>query len=288
MTTDNSQDVHRGDVGISPLIDRMAAGRPLIMGILNVTPDSFSDGGRFTAVETAAAHALQMAADGADLVDIGGESTRPGAPPVELAVELARVIPVIDAIRRRSDIPISVDTAKSEVAWAALDSGVQMINDVTFGEGDPDMFEVVARYPCLYTGMHMQGTPRNMQDRPLYEDVVKEVIRYLESRADLLAGKGFARSRIVVDPGIGFGKTDAHNLALLKDIARLKQTGYRVMIGTSRKSMFGRLLNLDVCERLIPSVISAVLAARDGADILRVHDVAETRTALKTADLICE
>lgn len=288
MTKKSRHDVHRGDVGILPLIERMAAGHPLIMGILNVTPDSFSDGGRFIDAEKAVAHALKMEADGADLIDIGGESTRPGASAVDLKDELKRVLPVMHAIRQQSRIPISIDTTKSQVARAALDAGVEMINDVTFGDGDPEMFDVVADYPCLYTGMHMQGTPRNMQDRPLYADVVKEVGEYLEDRADLLAGKGFAQTRIVIDPGIGFGKSDAHNLSLLRKISELKRTGYRLMIGTSRKSMFGRLMNLDVEERLIPSVISAVLAVRQGADIVRVHDVAETRMALQTADLICE
>ncbi len=288
MTKKSRHDVHRGDVGILPLIERMAAGHPLIMGILNVTPDSFSDGGRFIDAEKAVAHALKMEADGADLIDIGGESTRPGASAVDLKDELKRVLPVMHAIRQQSRIPISIDTTKSQVARAALDAGVEMINDVTFGDGDPEMFDVVADYPCLYTGMHMQGTPRNMQDRPLYADVVKEVGEYLEDRADLLAEKGFAQTRIVIDPGIGFGKSDAHNLSLLRKISELKRTGYRLMIGTSRKSMFGRLMNLDVEERLIPSVISAVLAVRQGADIVRVHDVAETRMALQTADLICE
>jgi len=288
VTKKSRHDVHRGDVGILPLIERMAAGHPLIMGILNVTPDSFSDGGRFIDAEKAVAHALKMEADGADLIDIGGESTRPGASAVDLKDELKRVLPVMHAIRQQSRIPISIDTTKSQVARAALDAGVEMINDVTFGDGDPEMFDVVADYPCLYTGMHMQGTPRNMQDRPLYADVVKEVGEYLEDRADLLAGKGFAQTRIVIDPGIGFGKSDAHNLSLLRKISELKRTGYRLMIGTSRKSMFGRLMNLDVEERLIPSVISAVLAVRQGADIVRVHDVAETRMALQTADLICE
>ena len=265
-----------------------SGGTPIVMGILNVTPDSFSDGGKHLKQEQAVNHALDMIAEGADVIDVGGESTRPGADPVTLEEELDRVLPVIEAIRRISDIPISVDTYKSTVAREALAVGADMVNDISFGEFDEAILQVAADAGACYIGMHMKGTPRNMQFNPVYNNVLKEVTAYLKIRADLVAAAGVRPERILVDPGIGFGKTDVHNLALLQGIPTLCDTGYPVAIGTSRKSMFGRLLKLDMHDRLVPSVLSAVMAWQKGASLVRVHDVRETVLALKTARLLCE
>ncbi len=254
---------------------------PLLMGIVNVTPDSFFDGGRYNRVDAAVDHALHLAADGADILDIGGESTKPGAEPVSLEDELARVIPVISRLKRECNLPISIDTYKSRVANAALEAGADIVNDISFGTFDKEMFSTVAASNSLYVGMHIQGTPRNMQKNPHYENVLREVSAFLFQQANQAENAGILRNRIAIDPGIGFGKNDSHNLSLLRGVRELKEDGYPVLIGASRKSMMGRLLGLPTEDRLAPSIAIAIFSAERGADIIRVHDVLETRTALK-------
>ncbi len=254
---------------------------PRIMGILNVTPDSFSDGGRFTTRQAVEEQVRRMVADGADIIDVGGESTRPFAEPVSEAEELARVIPAIEAIRGVSDIPVSVDTTKAGVARAALAAGATMVNDISALRSDPAMLDVVRSYDGPVIIMHMQGTPGDMQVAPRYDDVVAEIRAFLGERIDWLAARGVARERVIVDPGIGFGKTLEHNLAILRNIPAFRELGAPVLIGHSRKSFFEKLLGLPVGERdCVTAQVSAHCASL-GADILRVHDVGATRTALR-------
>lgn len=259
---------------------RLQLDRPLIMGVLNVTPDSFSDAGRFAGRENAIAHAHRLVADGADIIDVGGESTRPGAEPVSLAAELERVIPVIAALRTELDVPVSVDTSKPEVMRAAVAAGAGMINDVN-GLRAQGAMDVVAGSGAAVCVMHMQGTPRSMQKRPQYRDVVAEVVAFLSGQAEALLAGGVAPERIVLDPGFGFGKTLEHNIALFRGLPALASIGYPVLVGVSRKAMIGSLLgDRPVTDRLMGSVTAAMLAARAGARILRVHDVKETADAL--------
>lgn len=253
------------------------------MGILNVTPDSFSDGGKFLAVETAVAHALQMAADGADIIDVGGESTRPGARPVPAEEETARTVPVIRMLRERTDALISIDTRKAEVARAALAAGADIINDVS-ALSDPGMAELAAETGAGVVLMHMQGSPETMQAAPRYGDVTAEVRAFLEERMALAAAQGVAAEQIALDPGIGFGKTDAHNIALLNGIPALAAAGRPVLIGASRKGFIGRLLGREADERLAGSLAAAVYAALRGAHVLRVHDVKESCDAARLVD----
>lgn len=259
---------------------RLRLDRPLIMGVLNVTPDSFSDAGRFAGRESAIGHARRLVADGADIIDVGGESTRPGAEPVPLAAELERVIPVIAALRTELDVPVSIDTSKPEVMRAAVAAGAGMINDVNGlrAEGAMDVAAASGAAVCV---MHMQGTPRSMQEQPLYSDVVAEVVVFLSGQAEALLARGVAPERILLDPGFGFGKTLEHNIALFRGLPALVALGYPVLVGVSRKSMIGSLLgDRPITDRLVGSVTAAVLAARAGARILRVHDVRETADAL--------
>ena len=255
--------------------------RARVMGILNVTPDSFSDGGDFATREAALRHARQMVADGADLIDVGGESTRPGAPPVSVAEELARVIPVIEALASELAVPVSVDTSKPEVMRAAVAAGAGLINDVAALRRPGALAAAAAlRVPvCL---MHMQGEPGTMQQDPAYGDVVAEVAAFLAGRLAACEAAGIPRVRLLVDPGFGFGKTLAHNLALLRGLPRLASLGVPVLAGLSRKSMIGALLGgVPVGERLHGSVAAAVLAVERGAAIVRVHDVGPTVQALR-------
>ncbi len=261
---------------------------PLIMGILNITPDSFFDGGRYRGIEAAVFHGVKMAEDGADILDIGGESTRPGASPVTLEEELNRVIPVIAALKRETGLPISVDTCKSRVAAEAMDTGADIVNDISFGTFDDAMFTTVASGRAGYVGMHMQGTPGNMQKNPKYNDVVAEVKDFLQERAKLAIESGILPDKLAVDPGIGFGKNDEHNLDLLQKLKKLQGLGYPVLVGASRKSMIGRLLGLDVKSRLSPSLAIALFAADNGVSVVRVHDVFETKQALKMWELLSE
>lgn len=258
---------------------RLRLDRPLLMGVLNVTPDSFSDGGRHRGLERALAHARGMVAAGADIIDVGGESTRPGAEPVSLGQELARVIPVVEALRAELDVTVSVDTSKPAVMRAAVAAGVGMINDV-YGFRAPGAMDVAAESGVAVCVMHMQGEPRSMQLRPYYDDVAGEVRAFLVGQADRLRGLGVTRERIVLDPGFGFGKTLEHNLALFRALPGLAHLGYPLLVGVSRKSMIGALLgDRPVGDRLVGSVTAALLAARAGARILRVHDVRETADA---------
>lgn len=258
------------------------------MGILNVTPDSFSDGGLFVDVAVAVGHGLAMLDEGATFVDVGGESTRPGAESVSAEQEINRVVPVIAGLKAvRPDARISIDTMKAEVARAALDAGASFVNDVSAGV-DPRMFPLVAERGVDICLMHMLGEPRTMQDDPRYSDVVTEVLDKLLHRAQVAMDAGIARDRIVIDPGIGFGKTVTHNLQLLKGLEVFVDTGFPVLVGASRKSFIGLTLGLGVEERLEGSLAVAVWAASQGARILRVHDIKASVRAVRMARAILD
>lgn len=258
-----------------------ATRHPLIMGVVNVTPDSFSDGGRFARTAEAVAHGLSLAGQGADILDIGGESTRPGAQPVDLDSELARVIPVIRGLRQETECAISIDTSKPEVMQAAIEAGADMINDVN-GLRSPAALEIAALLGAPVCLMHMQGEPRTMQSEPRYRDVVAEVADFLEQRVESCLAAGMRREQLVIDPGFGFGKTLEHNLALLNGIEALRQSGVPVLAGLSRKSMLGAITGrTSTDQRLAASLAAALLAAQRGAAIVRVHDVAETGDVIK-------
>ena len=246
------------------------------MGILNVTPDSFSDGGRYVDVDQALDRAAAMIEEGADIVDVGGESTRPGAQAIEEAEEIRRVLPVIDRLVRTHDVPVSIDTRNAAVAEAALEVGAHIVNDVSAGTASPGLLEAVACHGAGLVLMHMRGTPETMQDRPAYEDVVGAVAAYLGERIEAARSAGSARDALVIDPGFGFGKTAAHNLELLRGIPRLAELGYPMMIGLSRKRFLGELLGREVNERLAGGLGAQAFAVLQGAQILRVHDVKET------------
>jgi dihydropteroate synthase len=259
--------------------------RTLIMGILNVTPDSFSDGGKFLAVEKAVARGLQMVGEGADIIDIGGESTRPGAKPVQSLEEIARTVPVIKKLREKTGALISIDTQKAEVARAALSAGADIINDIS-ALADPGMAAVAAETGAGLVLMHMLGTPETMQNNPHYDDVVSNVWNFLEERMSFAIARGVAPEQIALDPGIGFGKTDEHNLALLKDIPQLAASGRPVLIGASRKSFIGRITGGGPDDRLAGSLAIAGFAVLRGAHILRVHDVKESCDAARLVDTL--
>lgn len=254
----------------------------LILGIVNVTPDSFSDGGRFFDARAAIDHALRLAEEGADLLDIGGESTRPGADPVPLDEELRRVLPVVEGLAGRTDRALSIDTSKAEVARRCLEAGAVVINDVTALTGDPAMEETVRRFEAGVILMHMQGTPQTMQADPRYTDVVAEVQAYLKERLRGCLAAGIAADRIALDPGIGFGKTRRHNLDLLRGLAALQDLGRPVCLGVSRKGFLGKIVERPVGESTIASIAVACHALAAGAaQIVRVHDVAATRDAVR-------
>lgn len=254
--------------------------RPLVLGVVNVTPDSFSDGGRFLRAEDAIAHGRRLSEEGADLIDVGGESTRPGAAPVAETEELRRVMPVVEALAALG-VAVSIDTAKAGVARRALEAGAVVVNDISAGRFDADLPGVAAACGAGYIAMHMRGTPPTMQDAPEYADVVGEVQGFLEERAQALTRAGLAREAIAIDPGIGFGKTVEHNLALLRHLSRLVEMGWPVAVGVSRKSFIGRLTgDPPPGERLPGSLAAALWAVLQGVHILRVHDVAATRQAL--------
>lgn len=263
------------------------AGGTRIMGVINVTPDSFSDGGWFEDTETAVAQGLRLAAEGADILDVGGESTRPGSEPVSAAVEMNRVIPVIEQLAARCQALISIDTSKAEVAAAALDAGASIINDVTALRADPGMAPLAADRGAAVVLMHMLGSPRTMQKNPTYGDVVAEVADFLAERLAAAEAAGIDRRKVVLDPGIGFGKTVEHNLLLVRHLARLHRLGRPVLLGASRKAFLGTLTGREEAgERLWSSVGVHVLGAALGADIVRVHDVAPVREALKVGDAV--
>jgi len=260
--------------------------RTLVMGIVNVTPDSFADGGRYFDPERAVAHGLELAAQGADLLDVGGESTRPGAEPVPLEEELRRVLPVIRSLARQVRIPISVDTVKPEVAAEALAAGACIVNDVAANRSDPTLWRVVAEARAGYVCMHMQGCPRTMQQRPTYRDVVAEVSAFFGERLERLADAGVPPRRVVLDVGIGFGKTCEHNLQLLRELASFTRWGRPLLLGVSRKSFLGVLTGAAVADRLPGSLACAVWAVTRGVAILRVHDVAETVQAVRVIEAV--
>ncbi len=261
-------------------LDGPASAHPVVMGILNLTPDSFSDGGRYQGLEFALSHAEEMMREGATMIDIGGESTRPGSPGVPLAEELARVMPALYALRTL-DVALSVDTCKPEVMREALIAGADMINDINAFQA-PGALEAVRDSDCGLCVMHMQATPQTMQQAPSYADVLGEVIGFLRARVDVMVGEGIARERICIDPGFGFGKTVEHNFALLRGLQRIcDELGLPVLAGLSRKSMIGAVTGRPVEQRIAGSVAGALAAAAHGARIVRVHDVAATVDALK-------
>jgi len=256
------------------------------MGVLNVTPDSFSDGGQFFEPHKAIKHGLQMAADGAAIIDIGGESARPGSMPVSAEQQIKRVVPVIKALREKIDVPISIDTYNCDVAEAALQAGAAMINDIT-ALSDERLAQLAAEQQVPVVLMHMQGTPATMQIEPKYDDVVSEVLQFLLERAKRAEQFGILKERIFIDPGIGFGKTLEHNLLILRSIRKFVETGYRVLVGTSRKSFIGQITGKEnPAERIFGTAATVALCAAAGISIVRVHDVAEMADVIKIAQAI--
>lgn len=254
--------------------------RPLLMGIVNVTPDSFSDGGKFLSVEAAVEQALRLVDEGADLLDIGGESTRPYSDPVSAADELKRITPVFEAVANRVSIPLSIDTSKSAVAKAALAAGAEIINDITALTGDPAMLPLAADSAAGVCVMHMQGTPQTMQDDPQYDDVTRETGDYLSARLEALIEAGVEAERICLDPGIGFGKTHQHNLTLMAHCSQLHKLGRPLLVGHSRKGFLGKLLGDKQADRTSATVGAALSLAVQGVQMIRVHDVRPVREAL--------
>ncbi|MDQ2069125.1 dihydropteroate synthase [Natronospira bacteriovora] len=259
--------------------------RPRVMGVLNLTPDSFSDGGRFQNPRVAIDHARHMLEAGAAIIDIGGESTRPGSRAVNESEELERIIPILEALRADTDAILSVDTCKPAVMQAAIEAGADIINDVR-GFRDPETVDVVAGADVGICIMHMQGEPRNMQADPRYREVVREIRGFLRDRAETVEAAGVARERILIDPGFGFGKTLEHNLTMLRELGAFCASDYPVLVGMSRKSMIGQVLDRPVEQRLAGSLAVATLAAWLGAAVVRAHDVAETRDVLKMVEAV--
>ena len=258
-----------------------------LMGIVNVTPDSFSDGGSYLDPAQAVQHGMDLASQGADLLDIGGESTRPGSAPVSAKEEANRVVPVIKGLRKElPDILLSIDTTKASVAHLAVEAGVDIVNDVSAGTQDPEMFNLVASSDVGYILMHMQGTPQSMQQNPAYRDVVSEVISFLQDRLNKAIAAGIAKDRLAIDPGIGFGKTLEHNLALLSELSAFTQLGHPLLLGVSRKRWIGELTGQSVEHRLAGSLAGAAVCIERGAHLLRVHDVAETKDLIRVLDRI--
>lgn len=254
--------------------------QPLLMGIINVTPDSFSDGGKFLAPSSAVDQALRLVEEGADLLDIGGESTRPYSDPVSAYEELGRIVPVFESLANRVQVPLSIDTSKAVVAKAAIEAGAEIINDVTALTGDPDMLGVAVDSGAGVCAMHMQGNPQTMQDNPRYDNVVEEVRGYLQNRLDALKLAGIGAERICLDPGIGFGKTHLHNLKLLAHCGKLHELGCPLLVGPSRKGFLGKLLGDKQADRTFATVGAATSLARQAVQIIRVHEVRPVREAL--------
>ncbi|WP_341871421.1 dihydropteroate synthase [Aeoliella straminimaris] len=253
---------------------------PLWMGIVNVTPDSFSDGGEFFAASAAVAHSLDLVEQGADVLDIGGESTRPYADPVSADEEIRRVVPVIEQVARETSVPISIDTSKAAVARAAIDAGAEIINDISGLEGDPEMLPLAVETGVGVCAMHMQGTPQTMQDNPQYEDLVPEIYNYLLQRRDALLAAGIDRERICLDPGVGFGKSHEHNLKLMANCIEFHNLGCPLLVGHSRKAFLGKIVGDKSADRLPATVGAAVSLARQGVQVIRVHDVRPAREAV--------
>lgn len=257
-----------------------------VMGVLNVTPDSFSDGGCFLNPEDAYQRAMQMEKEGADIIDIGGESTRPGSLGVSLGEELKRVIPVLKRIRKRLKIPVSIDTTKAEVAEAALEEGASIVNDVSGLRGDERIASVCAGYSAGLVLMHMKGNPRTMQKHPAYKNLLKEIRLYLEKAIKVARAYGVKKEYIIIDPGLGFGKTLKHNLKIIKELSFFKRLGFPLLIGLSRKSFIGKILDLKPEQRLLPTVCANAVAIYNGADIIRVHDVKEAVMTARMVDAV--
>lgn len=260
--------------------------RTLVMGILNVTPDSFSDGGAFLSPDQALAHAERMAAEGADLIDIGGESSRPGAVPIPVQKELQRVIPVIERVAKAIPVPLSIDTTKAEVARRAVLSGATMINDISAMRADPAMPGVAAAADVPVVLMHMQGTPPTMQRRPAYRSLIDDIAEFFQDRLNVLGPMGIRKERVILDPGLGFGKTVEHNLEIIRSLDRFSRLGRPVLVGPSRKSFLGKVLDLPVGERLEGTAAAVTAAVLNGASMVRVHDVREMVRVVRTADSI--
>jgi len=260
--------------------------RTIIMGILNVTPDSFSDGGRFFSRDAALEHALSMVETGADIIDIGGESTRPGSDPVPAEEEISRVLPVIEAIRKNSDVMISVDTYKSKTAEAALLAGADIINDISGFRFDAEMVHVASRFGAGVVTMHIKGTPKDMQLNPSYDDLIGEIKEYLASSVRLLEEAGVGRSQIVIDPGIGFGKTAEDNLKIINRLGEFSSLDLPILVGPSRKSFIGKILDLPVDRRIFGTAGAVAAAIMKGAHIVRVHDIREMREVARVVDAI--
>jgi len=261
-------------------------GKTLIMGILNVTPDSFSDGGRYFSKDRAIEHAFRMVEDGADIIDIGGESTRPGSDPVTVEEEIERVLPVIRILLKETGALISIDTYKSKIAKVCLEEGVHLVNDISGLRFDSNMVSVVREYNVPVIIMHIKGTPKDMQVNPYYDNVLKELREYFEERIDFALSNGVPRNNIIIDPGIGFGKRLEDNLSILKNLGYFTELGFPVIVGASRKSFIGTILNENVANRLEGSLAAAVISSYNGANIIRAHDVKETMRALAIADKI--
>ncbi len=253
---------------------------PLLMGVVNVTPDSFSDGGRFFEPAAAVEHGLRLATEGAGMLDVGGQSTRPGAVPVAAEEELRRVLPVVVALSGQTNVPISIDTSRATVAAECLAAGAEVINDITALSADGHLLALAAESGCGICAMHIQGTPQTMQIHPQYGDVVEDVLAWLAARRDALAAAGIAQDHIALDPGIGFGKTVAHNLALLRNLSRFRDLGCPLLVGVSRKAFIGQIIGDPQADRTAGTIGAALAAAQQGVDVLRVHDVAAARQAL--------
>lgn len=260
--------------------------RTLIMGILNITPDSFSDGNMFNSFESAVEHGERMAAEGADIIDIGGESSRPGSEPVPEEVEASRVLPVIQELAKRIHIPISIDTYKASIAKKALEKGASIINDISALRWDPDMVPLIASKGIPVVLMHIKGTPKDMQINPHYDDLMTEIISFFNERIEYAINSGISHHQIIIDPGIGFGKTIEHNLEIIRHLKDLKQLNKPILIGTSRKSFIGKILNLPVNERVEGTAATVAISIANGADIIRVHDVKEMARVARIADAI--
>ena len=260
--------------------------RTHLMGILNVTPDSFSDGGQFFKYDDAVRQGIKMAQEGADIIDVGGESTRPGSDSVTIEEELSRVIPVIEALSKEINIPISIDTCKSEVAKKALDAGAEMINEISALRFDPQMKKIAAEYQVPIVLMHIKGTPKNMQKNPYYDDVIEEITKYLRESIQMAKGAGIKKENIIIDPGIGFGKRLKDNLNILKNLNKLSILDCPILIGPSRKSFIGKILDLPVEERLEGSLAALAVSIANGANIIRVHDVKESKRVACLVDTI--
>ncbi len=261
--------------------------KPLVMGILNVTPDSFSDGGKYNNLIKAIDHAIKMEDEGADIIDIGGESTRPGAKPVNIEEELERVIPVIEGIRKKSNITISIDTYKSFVAGKAISVGANIINDISGLRFDNNMIHFASEAQVPVIVMHMLGNPQNMQNDPSYANLMEELITFFQERVDLLTSNGINKNNIILDPGVGFGKTVDHNFILIRELSRIVDLGFPVLFGPSRKSFIGNTLKLPLEDRIEGTAAAVTVAIMNGSRIVRVHDVKEMLRVVKMTENIC-